>query len=74
MVDTGGRHVTEVAWSPDSSLLAPLARPPPEVEAGRRTWIGVVPAGGGEAKVVCRAMAHGLAWTSVRPRGRGAGG
>ncbi len=41
-LSTGDGHVSELAWSPDGSQIAYVARPTPELEAGQRARIAVI--------------------------------
>jgi dipeptidyl aminopeptidase/acylaminoacyl peptidase len=60
---TGDMHVEGIAWSPDGTTLAYLARPTPELEENRRTALFTIAIAGGAPRCVCDApAARDLAW------------
>ncbi len=63
---TGDMHVQELAWSPDGTQIAYLARPTPELDDQHQAAVFVMPANDGEPRRICDTVGGGgqIAWVN----------
>jgi dipeptidyl aminopeptidase/acylaminoacyl peptidase len=66
-LETGDRHVLEIAWSPDGARIAFLASPTPEIESYGHTELYVARVADGQAQRLCSIASWGamqVGWSS----------
>jgi dipeptidyl aminopeptidase/acylaminoacyl peptidase len=62
-LDTGGEHVSGLAWSPDGERLACSTWPTPNLDDARFASLHVIGASGGDRTTICRGRVGNVAWS-----------